>query len=159
MQGQQFRFGYALAAIVAGAALLAPPVGAAEDVAAVVAKRQAAMKALGASVKTVSEYAQGKADQAAAIAASQKIQEIGKTVPSLFPPHTGLEELPGKSGAKPEIWSDPQKFKDAAAALASGSDALAKVVAAGDVASTGASLKALGHDACGTCHDTYRVKI
>jgi cytochrome c556 len=162
MQANQFGFGYIAVAVCAGAALVAAmtvPVRAAEDVAAVVGKRQAAMKAMSANVKIISQYTEGSADQSAAVAAVKIVQDTAKTVPSLFPPATGMEQLPGKSGAKPEIWTDPRKFKDAAAALVTGSDELAKSVAAGDPAATRASLLALGKTGCGTCHDAYRVKI
>ncbi len=149
----------ALAGAGIAAALLALPVMAADDVAAVVAKRRETMKTMAANVKTVAEFAQGKAGRDDAVAAAKVIQDIAARVPSLFPPGTGMEALPGKSGAKPEIWTDPQKFKDAAAALVQGSAALARSVDTGDAGNVGASLRTLGQTACTACHDTYRVKI
>ena len=150
-----------LALACAGAAVvsLSLPVQAADDVAAIVAKRRETMKSLAANVKIVNEFAQGRAGHDAAGAAAKTMEEIAAKVPSLFPPGTGMEALPGKSGAKPEIWTDPQKFKEAAAALVAGSAALVRSVDTDDAGDVGASLRALGQNACNACHDTYRVKI
>jgi hypothetical protein len=86
MRAKQFGFGYLGVAVCAGAILVAAmavPVHAADDVAAVVAKRQKSMKAMGSSVKTIKDYTEGNADQSAAVEAAKTIQEIGKTVPSV----------------------------------------------------------------------------
>jgi cytochrome c556 len=165
----RWKFSLAAATAVAAAVALmvsvhaegtAPAGGAAgADVASVVATRQAAMKALASNVKIVSDYTEDKANQPAALAAAKVIVSTAKTVPSLFPPGTGLEALPGKSGAKPEIWTKPAEFAGDAATLVAATQALLDAVQSGDPAETRKRLVTAGKEGCGTCHSAFRVKI
>jgi cytochrome c556 len=157
---ETWRWKYSLAAataVAAGVALMVS--GHAEDIAATVAARQAAMKTLSANTKIVSEFTESKADQAAAVAAAKLLVATAKTVPSLFPPGTGMEALPGKSGAKPEIWTHQAEFATDAAALVTLTQALLDAAQGGDPAATRDRLVAVGKDGCGSCHSAFRVKI
>jgi len=116
------------------------------------------MKTLAANVKIVSDYTENKADQGAALVAAKTIVATAKTVPSLFPPGTGIEALPEKSAAKPEIWTKPAEFAADAATLVAATQALLDAVEGGDPAVTRARLVAAGRDGCGSCHGTFRVK-
>jgi cytochrome c556 len=162
---ETWRWKFSLAAATAVAAAVALMVSvhaeatAGADVAGVVATRQAAMKALASNVKIVSDYTEDKANQAAALDAAKVILSTAKTVPSLFPPGTGLEALPGKSGAKPEIWTKPAEFATDAAALVAATQALLDAVQSGDPAETRKRLVTAGKEGCGTCHSAFRVKI
>jgi cytochrome c556 len=161
---ETWRWKFSLAAATAVAAAVALMVsvhaeGTAPDVAGVVATRQAAMKALASNVKIISDYTEDKANQAAAVEAAKVIVSTAKTVPSLFPPGTGLEALPGKSGAKPEIWAKPAEFATDAAALVAATQALLDAVQSGDPAETRKRLVTAGKEGCGTCHSAFRVKI
>jgi cytochrome c556 len=61
----------------------------------------------------------------------------------------------GKTDAKPEIWSEWDKFLAAAEALANESSKLAAVAQSGDMEAIGAQVKKVGA-ACGDCHKPYR---
>jgi cytochrome c556 len=159
LQTWRWKFSLVAATVMAMAVALMVSVRAEGDVAAIVAKRQTTMKALSANVKAINDYTADKADQSAAIAAAKEIVELGKTVPSLFPPGTGMQAMPGKSGARPEIWTEQAKFNDAASALDVMSEALMSVVQSGSPPATRAALQALGKNGCGACHDSFRVKI
>lgn len=151
---------FSLAAATALAAVVALMVTVrAEDVAGIVATRQAAMKSLAANIKIVHEFTEDKAEPAAAVAAAQQLVTTAKTVPSLFPPGTGMEALPGKSGAKPEIWTRQSEFAADAETLVAKLQALLDATQSGDKAATRERLAATGKEGCGVCHDAFRVKI
>jgi cytochrome c556 len=162
---ETWRWKFSLAAATAVAAAVALMVSvhaqgtAEQDVAGIVAHRQATMKTMASNVKIVSEFVKGDTDQPAALAAAKTIVATAKTLPTLFPSGTGLEALPGKSGAKPEIWTQPAEFASDAAALVAATQALLDAVQSGDPAETGKRLATAGKNGCGNCHDTFRVKI
>lgn len=158
---QTWRWKFSLAAATAVAAVVALLVSVhAEDVLSIVAARQAAMKSMAANVKIINDYSQNKADQAAAIIAAQLLVASAQTVPTLFPPGTGMTALPGKSGAKGEIWTSRQvEFAADAAGLVTMALALLDAVRGGDPAGVRQKLLATGKDGCSTCHDSFRVKI
>jgi cytochrome c556 len=158
---QTWRWKFSLAAATAVAAVVALLVSVhAEDVLSIVAARQAAMKSMAANVKIINDYSQNKADQAAAIIAAQLLVASAKTVPTLFPPGTGMTALPGRSGAKGEIWTSRQaEFAADAAGLVSMAMALLDAVRGGDPASVRQKLLSTGKDGCSTCHDSFRVRI
>jgi cytochrome c556 len=62
-----------------------------------------------------------------------------------------------KSAARPEIWSDPKKFQEAADRLQAEAVKLATVARAKDEAGVKAQFGAVGKS-CGACHDSFRVK-
>jgi len=62
-----------------------------------------------------------------------------------------------KSAARPEVWSDPKKFQEAADRLQSEAVKLAAVARAKDEAGVKAQFGAVGKS-CGACHDGFRVK-
>jgi cytochrome c556 len=157
---ETWRWKFSLAAATAVAAAVAVMVSVhAEDVAAVVATRQAAMKTLSANVKIISDFTEGKADQSAAVEAATTLVATAQKVPSLFPPGTGMDALPGKSGAKPEIWTQKEEFEADASTLLKGIQALLESTRGGDAAATRERLLAVGKEGCGTCHSAFRVKI
>jgi cytochrome c556 len=151
---------FSLAAATALAAVVALMVTVrAEDIAGVVATRQAAMKTLAANIKIVSDFTEGKAEQAAAIAAAQQLVTTAKSVPTLFPPGTGMEAMPGKSGAKPEIWTRQSEFAADAETLVTKLQALLGAAQTGDKSATREQLVEAGKEGCGVCHGAFRVKI
>ena len=62
-----------------------------------------------------------------------------------------------KSAARPEIWSDPKKFQEAADRLQAEAVKLATVARAKNEAGVKAQFGAVGKS-CGACHDSFRVK-
>jgi len=116
----------------------------------VIAERQQAMKDTGAAMKAIKAAVDGgKATDA--VAPAETIAGIMKKAPGLFPQGSGE----GKTDAKAEIWTDWEKFKEAAAGASTAAEKLAMVAKSGDAAATGDAMKALG-GACGTCHKPFR---
>jgi len=62
-----------------------------------------------------------------------------------------------KSAARPEVWTDPKKFQEAADRLQAETVKLATAARAKDEAGVKAQWGAVGK-ACGACHDSFRVK-
>lgn len=62
-----------------------------------------------------------------------------------------------KSAARPEVWTEPKKFQEAADRLQGEAVKLAAAARAKDEAGVKAQWGAVGK-ACGACHDNFRVK-
>ena len=62
-----------------------------------------------------------------------------------------------KSAARPEIWTEPVKFQEAADRLQAETVKLATAARAKDEAGVKAQFPAVGK-ACGACHESFRVK-
>jgi len=121
--------------------------------------RRDTMKRQGADFKAIQDYVKGEGDQAAAEKAIADLQTIAPKIPDLFPAGTGLDAFPGKTGAKPDIWKEWDKFKAIPPVLASDEEKLAAAIKAGDKAAIGAQLANTGKNGCGACHTPYREKL
>jgi cytochrome c556 len=119
----------------------------------VVAKRLELMKALGPSLKTVSQMLNGQIDfdAAAAEEAMLKVADHGKQLPALFPEgsHVGTR-------ASELIWQEFDQFSALYADLEAAGRAGAEAASANDVEGVRAALEAVGN-ACGSCHEKYRT--
>ena len=137
------------------AVLLAAPllVGAADPVKA----RIEAYRELGASFKNVNDELRKPEPSAYLIQlAARQISQTAKAQYGFFPAGSG--PTPGvKTYAKPEIWSQPARFKTAQDGFATQAAAFAKVAATGDPARLRVAAKALGQ-ASGGCHKVYRTE-
>ena len=133
------------------------PIALAADKDQVLKDRQAAMKEQGRQMVVVRNYLEDKADQAAALAALDSLAKSVPTVPNLFPPGTEGEAPEGKWGAKPEIWSEHDKFLAATKKVGDQIAALNVAVKSGDKAKAQATFKDIGF--CSGCHDTFRAKL
>ena len=147
---------FALGAMLAIAAANSP-ISLAADKDQVLKDRQAAMKEQGRQMLVVRNYLEDKADQAAALAALDSLAKSVPTVPNLFPPGTEGEAPEGKWGAKPEIWSEHDKFLAATKKVGDQIAALNVAVKSGDKAKAQATFKDIGF--CSGCHDTFRAKL
>ena len=147
---------FALGAMLAIAAANSP-ISLAADKDQVLKDRQAAMKEQGRQMVVVRNYLEDKADQAAALAALDSLAKSVPTVPTLFPPGTEGEAPEGKWGAKPEIWSEHDKFLAATKKVGDQIAALNVAVKSGDKAKAQATFKDIGF--CSGCHDTFRAKL
>ena len=147
--------GAAAAIIVAGAAGFAV----AQDKETVLKERQATMKEQGKDVGAVKAYLDGKGDLAQAKTGAANLTQTTKKIPQLFPAGTGGPSPDGDYVAKPEIWTDWNKFLDAQKAAAAKADALLVAVNGGDKAAIEAAFNDLGKNGCGGCHTTFREKI
>ena len=147
------------AALVAGAALCAVAASGlarAADNPAIPA-RQANYKQLGGAFGGINaELRKDMPDLALVRANAAKMHDLAAQLPSWFPvgsgPETGM-----KTGAKAEIWSDPQGFAAAAKGLLDETARLQQVAAGGDVDALKAQVRATG-GACKGCHDKYRAQ-
>lgn len=143
--------GLALAACLVGGAARA-------DDAAAVDTRQGVMKSQGKDMTAIKAFTEDKGDLAAAQAAgADLVTQIGK-IPELFPKGTGMDALPGKSYARPVVWSDWDKFTAQAKIAAGKAAALNTALKGGDKAAIIAAFGDMGKNGCGACHETYREK-
>jgi len=143
--------------VVVGALLLG--VGAVAAQQDVVKEAQTIMKAngrnlggvLGAMAKGDKPY-----DQAAVDAALAQLDDTAKKLPTLFPDSTKGLKPEGDYSASPKIWEDKAGFDAKIAGFAKVvTEAKAKIK---DLDSLKANVGAIGKE-CGSCHETFRVKI
>jgi cytochrome c556 len=136
-------------AAVGCASMQQPKMSAAEAIDA----RQKLMKEQGAAWKNVQDKT--KAGQITAIVPdAEKLMSTSKEIPTLFP-EGSLN--PEKSNAKPEIWQKRDQFDAAAKNLETWSAKLRDAAAANNAEQTQAIVKDFGRQACGTCHQPFRV--
>jgi cytochrome c556 len=147
--------GAAAAIVVAGTAGFAV----AQDKEAVLKERQATMKEQGKDAGAVKAYLDGKGDLAQAKTGATNLTQTTKKIPQLFPAGTGGPSPDGDYVAKPEIWTDWNKFLDAQKAAAAKADALLVAVNGDDKSAIEAAFNDLGKNGCGGCHTTFREKI
>ena len=128
----------------------------AQDKEKVIAERQDAMKGQGRNLGVVRNYAQGKADQAAALAAVDAAKKSVEHAVTLFPPGTGIGQVSAKTRAKPEIWEQHDKFVADEKTVLGQLDELAAAVKSGDTAKVEVVFNEIG--ACKACHNDFRAK-
>ena len=125
-----------------------------EDATGVVKERMDLMETQKEAMKVIGAMAKGKVpfEAKAAAEAAQEIEVTAKKIPELFPEGTGGHP----SEAKPEVWTQWDKFKGDAEAL----DAAAQdLLAALEVSAPDWKAKFKGViDACKTCHKTFRAE-
>ena len=144
------------AAIVVGSTYCG--IARAQDAAAAVEARQAAMKAQGKDAGAIKAYIDGKADLAAAQSAGADLANRIAKVPTLFPKGTSMADLPGKSYAKPAIWTETDKFNAAAKTAQTKAAALDAALKGGDKNAITAAFGDMGKNGCGGCHESFREK-
>ena len=129
-----------------------------QDALKIVQDRQALMKQQGKDLGAIRDYGAGKGDGAAAQAAAADLAQTIKKVPTLFPPGSGMAEFPGKSGAKPAIWTEQDKFLAAQKNTAAKIDELVAALKSGGAAAAATGWKDLWDNGCQGCHNSYREK-
>jgi cytochrome c556 len=118
----------------------------------VVADRQRLMKLNGAS--WADAQAKLKAGNAEAVAVNAETMALIATqITALFPEGSMTE----KSKAKPEIWQKWPEFESAIKNYAMQAEKLRDAARSKDLAATEAVAKEFGRQACGTCHQPFRV--
>ena len=118
----------------------------------VVADRQRLMKLNGAS--WADAQAKLKAGNAEAVAVNAETMALIATqITALFPEGSLTE----KSKAKPEIWQKWPEFESAVKNYAMQAEKLRDAARSKDRAATEAVAKEFGRQACGTCHQPFRV--
>ncbi len=141
-------------AVLMGVALTAaqspPRVGSGD----VVADRQRLMKLNGANMADA--QAKFKAGNVEAIAVNAETLALNAMhIPALFP----QDSLSDKSNAKPEIWQKRAEFEGLAKKLQAGAEKLRDAARAKDTASVDATMKDLGRETCGACHNAFRKPL
>ena len=147
------------AAVVAlGVAALSSTVSA-QDEETLVKNRVDFMKAAAADNKAIGDYAKGMATKEAATKAINDLVDRSTKIVGLFPAGTSSADMPGKSNAKPDIWSDHAKFVAVATALHDAAVKEAEVIKSGTPEEVGTAQAALGRTGCGGCHGPFREKL
>jgi len=149
----------AVAAAVVSVGIDAAAPVAAQDKEAALKDRQATMKSLGKAMEDIKGYLEGKVEQPAALESARHIQSVANIIPDKFPQGTATVDFPGKSGAKPVIWSDWNDFLAKDKGLKEESAKLVDAVKSGDKNAVATQFVTTGKQACGNCHNTYREKI
>lgn len=146
-------------AVAAGAAIalfdLAGPARAADN--PVIPARQSNYKQLGGAFGGINgELRKDMPDLTSIKANATKMHDLASQLPSWFPagsgPETGM-----KTGAKADIWSDPQGFAAAAKTLLDDTAKLQQIAGGNDLDALKAQVRATG-GACKGCHDKYRAQ-
>jgi cytochrome c556 len=136
-------------AAAAAAAALAP--------ADAIALRQARMKDLGASFKTLNDELRGDTPDMGKVKASVALMnKTGQELPAWFPAGSG-PDAGIKTHAKAEVWSDAAGFANAAKGFATETAKLQAMADSGDTDALSVQAKVVGQT-CGTCHSTFRGK-
>lgn len=143
------------AAVVSGG--LAASAAWAQD-AKVVEDRQAAMKQQSKDMEAIKAYVDGKGELPAAQAAGADLAQLSAKLPSWFPAGSGMDKWPGKSYAKPVVWSESDKFAAAAKNAHAKAEALAAALKGGDKAAITTAFGDMGKNGCGACHTEFREK-
>jgi cytochrome c556 len=105
----------------------------------------------------VRNYLQGKADQAAVIAAVDGLAKSVPTVPKYFPPGTEGPGPSGKYAPAPEVWTKHDKFLAADKKVGEQVAVLGAAIKSGDQAKAAAAFKEL--NACNACHHTFQRQV
>ena len=129
----------------------------AQDKDAVIKGRADAMKQQLKDVLSVKAYLDDKGDLAAAQAGATNLVPEIKKIPDLFPPGTSGPDPTGKCAAKPEIWSDRNKFLAAQKTVGDKVDALVVAVKGGSKDAIKVAYEDLG--VCKDCHTTFRERL
>ena len=143
-------------AVAANVQALTKTVSGAEAV-RIMHERHEGMEATGKAMKAIHDQLQESSPDVAVIRANaEKIAGNAQRAFDWFPRGTGPEA--GKTGAKPEIWQNPQDFAAKLGAFHSAASAFEAAAVTGSVNAVRPRLGPLG-DACKACHDKYRSKM
>jgi cytochrome c556 len=134
-----------------------PGMAPAQDAAAVAKQRQDAMRQQFRDLKAIKDFSEGKGDQPAATAAAAELTRLVPKIPDLFPPGTGMAPPEGPFRAKPEVWTQWDKFLAANKTVVASVSVLDTAVKSGDKQQIATALTTL--NVCSACHDDFRTKI
>jgi cytochrome c556 len=119
--------------------------------------RHEGMETIGKNFKMLTrELGGGSPNLATVRASAATIAGLSKKASGWFPAGTGPEG--GKTGAKPEIWQNPQDFAAKMAAFQKAAPAFSAAASGNDLAATKARFADLA-GTCKACHDKYRSEM
>jgi cytochrome c556 len=143
------------AAAASAAAIAAPLSGAAA--AAVMHERHEGMETIGKANKSIHRALDASAPDLAAVrTGAAQIAGLSRKASGWFP--TGTGPAAGKTGAKPEIWQNPQDFTAKLAAFQKSAAAFNAIAVGNDVGAIKAGFGNLA-GTCKACHDKYRSEM
>ncbi len=145
----------AVAAIVLFAPPAAAPATAQEEEEGIIKHRQAVMSAVGGHMGAMAAILKGKVKFTGDLKThARAMADLAKIAARVFPEGSDF----GETRALPKIWDKPKEFKKVLDAFGAESAKLAKIADGGDVKAFGDQFKALGKNACATCHKAFREK-
>ena len=119
--------------------------------------RQAVMKSIGAHFGAIASVVKGEASYGPHVVHhARSIKEMSGLVGDIFPPESNYDNY-NKTNALPEIWKEPEKFKQAVEAFQAAAVKFAEVAESGDLQAVGGQMGALGKS-CGGCHKPFRYE-
>jgi cytochrome c556 len=124
-----------------------------------VKERREFMKSMAKRMGVIKAYTEGKADLGAASQSGQELAQSVPQIPNQFPVDTSMANFPGKSGARPSIWTDWNNFLAKQQGLNDQVSKLNLVLKEGDKDKIAAQFANVGKQGCGGCHESYRVKL
>lgn len=137
--------------------MLAVPSESGPQAVAVMHARHEGMESMGKDMKALQRALDSDdPNMAAARSAAADIEKNAKAASGWFPAGTGPEA--GKTGAKPDIWQNPQDFAAKLAAFQSTAQKFYSAALAGDANTLKANADNLA-GSCKACHDKYRMEM
>ncbi|MFL6763248.1 MAG: c-type cytochrome [Sphingomicrobium sp.] len=127
------------------------------DLRAVMHERHEGMETIGKSNKAIKrEFDGGSPDLATIRGSAAKIADLSQKASLWFPAGTGPEL--GKTGAKPDIWQNPQDFAAKLHNFQVAAKAFSAATGGNDVNAIKSKFADLG-GTCKACHDKYRSEM
>jgi cytochrome c556 len=121
-----------------------------------VRSRIAGLRELGAAFKAIGDGLRASEPQTILIQQSaRQVRNAASQMPGWFPAGSGAQ-AGVKTAAKPEIWSQPARFRASMDAFAAASGRFQAAVASGNQAALRTEFRNLGAT-CKGCHDSFRV--
>jgi cytochrome c556 len=144
-------------AVSNGMAMLAAGPVKGADAAKIMHERHEGMETIGKSSKAIKRELDGSSPNMTAIrAGAAQIADLSRKASGWFPAGTGPDV--GKTGAKPEIWQNPQDFASKLHNFQAAAAAFNQAAMSGDVSLIKGKFGELGQ-ACKACHDKYRSEM
>jgi cytochrome c556 len=121
----------------------------------VIKDRVANFRKIGKAFKHIRDELKGQNPSLATIQESAtQIESLGSQIVTWFPPGT---DQGGKTRAKPEVWTDRDRFEQAQKKMAGEAQKMNQLARAGSKDAIAAQYRVLG-ETCKNCHDTFRGK-
>ena len=138
---------------VAAIMLFVPPAAAQEE--GIIKHRQAVMKAVGGHMGAMAAILKGKVKFTGDLKThARAMADLAGIAARVFPEGSDF----GDTRALEDIWKKPKEFQKVLEAFKAESAKLVKIADGGDVKAFTDQFKALGKNACGTCHKAFREK-
>jgi cytochrome c556 len=120
-------------------------------------ERHEGMETIGKAFKALHrEFDASSPSETTVRAGAAQIADLSRKASGWFPAGTGPDV--GKTGAKPEIWQNPQDFASKLRNFQAAAAAFNSTTMSGDMAASKAKFAELGQT-CKACHDKYRTEM